>query len=75
MRGKKYANHLSEDFERTPTTAKMLLTGVELLSTMNATGGAIRVEGQRYDIQSRYLGAGTYRVTLAAETRGRKTTP
>lgn len=57
-------NHLSDNFYTIPHLARTTMTTRELRETLSHTDGAILANGSMWDIVSKHLGAGVYRVTL-----------
>lgn len=58
-------NHLDNAFYATPSFHKQVMTYKEVRETFVATEGYVMSCGERWEIKSKHLGAGMYRVTLA----------
>lgn len=57
-------NHLSTNFYTMPRYANTTMTRKQLKETLLATDGWIIACGYLYDIQSKHIGAGVYKVFL-----------
>ncbi len=57
-------NHLPDSFWSMPECAYITLEGQSLKETLLATDGTILACGRIYDIVSKSLGAGVFRVSL-----------
>ena len=57
-------NHLSDNFYTVPHLARTTMTRKELKETLLDTEGCILANGSMWDIVSKHLGVGVYRVTL-----------
>lgn len=57
-------NHLTLNFYSNPKTARMTMTKKELKDTLLSSDGWIFAHGEAWDIKSKSLGAGVYKVFL-----------
>ena len=57
-------NHLPSWFWEYPLNASTTMTTKDLRETLLATDGWVCVQGQNYDIKSKRIGPGVYRVSL-----------
>ncbi len=60
-------NHISENFYRNPRGASQTMTRKELKETLLATDGWVFSCGYAWDVKSKHLGAGVYKVTLTEQ--------
>lgn len=64
--GPKDPGHLSTNFWTIPATASQTMTTRQLRETLLYHDGFVMAQGRIWDITSKNLGAGVYRVTLKA---------
>ena len=58
-------NHLNDNFYRIPEHFSSTLTRKQLRETLLDTDGYVMACGRLWDIKSKHLGAGVYRISLA----------
>lgn len=57
-------NYLTDDFYDAPEYARMTILSKQLKETLLHTEGAISVHGRMWNIVSKHLGVGVYKVSL-----------
>lgn len=64
-------NHLGNQFYTMPEVASMTMTRKQLKETLLDTDGYTMACGHLWDIKSKHLGAGVYRVSLSQRVYGK----